>query len=500
MESAFDEKELGLACLKVGLKLERQAAHPKIALAFANRALKIFDSTDESSLPVAKTLHLMGFASHALARLNDSLGYLNRAKKILEKLEEEGYSVHEIIPVLHAVLLQLANTKMAMGRREEALVDLRRCLELKEMALDWDRMELGEANQDLAKEYIADLNFKEALPFCLKALEIHKALLGNNSGKVAYDRRLLQVIYNGLEEHEKALEQTELSKKISKNWGLSSDMPGAVIDAGNIQIVLGKYDEAITTLKGVVPQTEKESLTRAIVLMLMAKAFCNQEKFEDSKRCLEISCGILERIETISPGQVSVGLYMEVSMVYETMNDFETAILLLKRLLARLENLRQEQHSAGSVSERIARLLLLTGKVLEAIRYLESAAERLKERFGAKYFGLGSIYYNLGVAYMELERPQSAAQMFEAAKDIMDVSLGPHHVDSIEACQNLSKAYGAMGSYPLAMEFQQRVIDAWESHGPSARDEFREAHRLLEQLKKKALGSSTDEVPTKASY
>lgn len=53
-------------------------------------------------------------------------------------------------------------------------------------------------------------------------------------------------------------------------------------------------------------------------------------------------------------------------------------------------------------------------------------------------------------------------------------------------------------SYTLAIEFQQRVIDAWESHGPSAEDELREAHRLLEQLKNKARGASTIEPHTRA--
>lgn len=49
-------------------------------------------------------------------------------------------------------------------------------------------------------------------------------------------------------------------------------------------------------------------------------------------------------------------------------------------------------------------------------------------------------------------------------------------------------------SYGLAIEFQQRAIDAWENHGPGARDEFREAHRLLEQLKRKARASATDDA------
>nr|POE96120.1 valine--trna ligase, mitochondrial 1 [Quercus suber] len=53
-------------------------------------------------------------------------------------------------------------------------------------------------------------------------------------------------------------------------------------------------------------------------------------------------------------------------------------------------------------------------------------------------------------------------------------------------------------SYAFAIEFQQQVIDAWESHGSSAEDEFKEAHRLLEQLKKKARGTSLNNHPVKA--
>ena len=37
------------------------------------------------------------------------------------------------------------------------------------------------------------------------------------------------------------------------------------------------------------------------------------------------------------------------------------------------------------------------------------------------------------------------------------------------------------------MEFQKRVIDSWRNHGPSAADELREAIRLYEQIKIKAL-------------
>lgn len=53
-------------------------------------------------------------------------------------------------------------------------------------------------------------------------------------------------------------------------------------------------------------------------------------------------------------------------------------------------------------------------------------------------------------------------------------------------------------SYALAIEFQEQVVDAWDSHGSSAEDELREARRTLEQLKRKARGTSKFEHSTKA--
>jgi len=46
-------------------------------------------------------------------------------------------------------------------------------------------------------------------------------------------------------------------------------------------------------------------------------------------------------------------------------------------------------------------------------------------------------------------------------------------------------------SYALAMEFQKRVVDSWRSHGPDARDELKEAIRLYNQIKTKALASQS---------
>ncbi|KAI3995404.1 hypothetical protein MKX01_004042 [Papaver californicum] len=119
----------------------------------------------------------------------------------------------------------------------------------------------------------------------------------------------------------------------------------------------------------------------------MANALCNQEKYADSKRCLEISSGILDKKKSEAPVEVAEA-YTEMAMLYETMNELEAAISLLKKSLTILETVPQELHSEGSVSARLG-WLLLTGKVPQAIPYLENAVERLKESFGSKHSGLG---------------------------------------------------------------------------------------------------------------
>jgi tetratricopeptide (TPR) repeat protein len=314
-EFSFDERELAPACLRIGLKLEEDGEDPKKVRFYANRALRGFDKDVEPSfLLIALTLQLLGSASYNLGEYPDSVQYLERADRILGRLEKEGCSGEDFRPVLYAVQLDLANVKMKYEWRDEALEHLRKCLEIKEGDSDKDSVELGKANRNLTAGYVTTLDFKEALKHCMKALEIHQKQLGQNSVEVAWDRRLLGVIYTGLAEHEKALEQNELLRKVLKNLGLSSDLLLAEIDAANMQIAVGKYETAVNTLEGVVQLTDEGSENRALVFISMGKALCNQGKFADSKRCLEIACGILEKKEETASKAELVEAYLEITV------------------------------------------------------------------------------------------------------------------------------------------------------------------------------------------
>ncbi|XP_059432953.1 protein KINESIN LIGHT CHAIN-RELATED 2-like [Corylus avellana] len=522
MESAFDERELAPACLRIGLKLKEDGEDPKQIISFANRALRGFDKDDEPAfLLIAWTLHLLGSAKYDLGgelAFADGLQYIDRADRILGRLEKEGCSDEDFRPLLYAVQFESANLKVGLGWWQEVIAHLRKCLDIKEVISEKDGLGLGKANRYLAECYVAQLYFKEALPHCMKALEIHEKQLGQNSVEVASDRRLLGVIYTGLEEHEKALEQNELLRKVLKNLGLISDLLLAEIDAADMQIAVGKYETAINTLEGVVQlpdsktrvlcnqgmfedskrflEIDEDSKTRAFISM--GKAFCNQGKFADSKRCLEIALGILEKKRyekhTFIVDEPEQDAYSEIAMQYKTMNELETATSLLKKSKCYYEREGAWDRLWGGNLARHGWFRFLIGDAKNAVYFFDQSLSYFYRRFGQNHYVVGYIYNYLGVGYWERDGPEAAVMKFVEAKDILNAYLGPYHPDSIEASQNLSKAYGAIGRYALAIEFQLRVIDAWEIHCP----ELREARQLLVELKKKADGASLGELKKEA--
>jgi hypothetical protein len=72
-------------------------------------------------------------------------------------------------------------------------MDLRKCLEIKETIFEPSSRVLDNGYLDLAESYAAVLN-----------LEIHQGKLSLILVEVAHDRRVLGVIYTGLEQHDKA--------------------------------------------------------------------------------------------------------------------------------------------------------------------------------------------------------------------------------------------------------------------------------------------------------
>lgn len=411
-------------------------------------ALKALVPLQEShggwSLPVARALRLAGTAASRVGRISDGLESLSAAAEIVDYLWGARRGDREVGAVAAAVYEQLARAKTTAGRRWDAVGDLWRALELKAGFLEAGSGELGDTYRDVAEAYAGVLDFDKALTLCLKALEITEGRFGEDSTEVAKVRRILTVIYTGLGRNEEALGQIELAQMVYERLGLDVELSQVEIDGANVYTLLGRSEEAMNYLKRVMQRSDKESEERALAYVTMAKILSFQDRSGDSKRCMEIARGIIDAKGSMSPGRVAE-IYAEISMLYELMTEFETSLTLMKKTLVLLEGASDMQHIAGSISARMGWLLLLTKRVDEAVPYLESAVDKLKNCFGPKHFGLGFAYKHLGQAYLEMDQHQSAVKFLSLAKDIIVATFGLTHEDSIDIHQSLANAYGLMG-------------------------------------------------------
>ncbi|XP_078173958.1 protein KINESIN LIGHT CHAIN-RELATED 2-like isoform X1 [Carex rostrata] len=493
VESSFqgDERKTGLDFLKTAelLVKSQDTENIKKALDFGIKALSIFEKSDGGwPFQVARSLLLLGKVSFKLKRYSDSLDSLSASIEIFDSLERGKYSISEIGLLVIDVHSQIAKVKNSMGKRWEALVNFKRVVELKVRIFGPDNKEVGTAFGDLAEAYMFALKYNDALPFCLKSLEIRELELGANSLEVAKLRDQLSVIYTGLGQYTQALEQNEIAKSIFDSLNLVNESVHKEIDIANLLIMIGQLEEATKRLQKAISNVDIDSELKAFLLVSMAKSLFHQQKFGDSKRCLQISLEILDKKESTIPKRIAEA-YADISMLFETMNEFEISISFYKRSLSIARQQEEMHHVEGSILARLGWLLLVTKRVDQAVPYLEMAIERLEGCFGKRHFGLGFAYKHLGQAYMETDQPEMAVRYLSYSKEIIEETFGLSHDDTIDVNQCLANAYGTMGSYKLAMEFQQRVVDAWEKRGADATEDLREAYRLLEQLKKKLEGS-----------
>ncbi|GMJ07630.1 hypothetical protein HRI_004432200 [Hibiscus trionum] len=105
MEGRFDKRELGIASLKIGRKLEREGVEPRSFFPFAQKALKFLREYNDFSIPLVLAFQLMGYYYHALNTFDElSRECLETAANILESIKAKGLARAEDIIAMQRAL------------------------------------------------------------------------------------------------------------------------------------------------------------------------------------------------------------------------------------------------------------------------------------------------------------------------------------------------------------------------------------------------------------
>jgi tetratricopeptide (TPR) repeat protein len=473
------------------LKQTREAVYsgenPKKVLEMAQRAMKAFEYAKEEKPNLEFVMCL-----HVVAALHSSLGQYNEAVPLLERSIEipaidEG---QEHALAKFAGCMQLGDTYAMLDHIENSILFYTAGLEIQSQTLGENDPRFGETCRYVAEAHVQSLQFDDAEKLCKKALAIHKENGSTASIEEAADRRLMGLICDAKGDYESALEHYVLAGMAMAANGQDSDVASIDCSIGDAYLSLARYDEAIFSYQKALTSFKSTNGENhpsvASVFVRLADLYNKVGKFRESKSYCENALRIyVKPLQGIPQEEMASGL-IEVSTIYQSMNEMDKARDLLIKALKVYSSEPGHQSTIAGIQAQMGVLHYMMGSYTEAYECLKNAISKFGT-IGDKKSALFGIAQNqLGLVCVQLYAINEAADHFEEARRILETEYGHYHPDTLGVYSNLAGTYDAMGRWDDAFEVLEKVVGMREEKLGTANPEVNDEKRRLCQLLKEA--------------
>ncbi|KAL8248706.1 hypothetical protein R6Q59_005574 [Mikania micrantha] len=479
-------EDLATYLLKKARDLLSSGENPKRAFELAQRALKSFESieSEKPNLELVMCLHIVAALNCSLGRYSDAIPLLERSIEIPNMDEGQKHSLAKF-----AGCMQLGDAYAMLGNNENSTLCYAAGLEIQRQVLGETDARFGETCRYVAEAHVQAMRFDEAKRLCQMALDIHKS--GSPASlEEAADRRLMGLICDSMRDYETALEHYVLASMAMSALGHQTDVAAIDVCIGDTYLALARYDEAIFSYQkalNLFKSTKGENHpSAASVFVRLADVNNKIGKFRESKSYCENALRIY-----VKPGpgirkeEIASGL-IEVSAIYETMNEHDQALNLLKKALKVYGKAPGQSSTVAGIEAQIGVLHYMMGRYLESYNSLKAAVSKLRVTGEKKSALFGVALNQMGLACVQINSINEAADLFEEARGILETEHGPHHPDTLGVYSNLAGTYDAMGRWDDAIEILEYVVGMREEKlgtaNPDVEDEKRRLAELLEDV------------------
>jgi tetratricopeptide (TPR) repeat protein len=289
--------------------------------------------------------------------------------------------------------------------------------------------------------------YKQAITFYEKALEIYKKTLSPTSLRLDDCYNNIGLVYDEMGEYSKALSYYEKSLEI-KQQSLPSDHPDVARSYDKIGLIYfstGNYPKALSS-------HEK-------ALQIFRKTLPSNHP------------------DLAHP-------YNHIGLVYHNMGEYQ------KALLAHEKALKIRQQSFSPDHPELAKSYIAHGIVYDqlreyskAITFYEKALEIQQQSLPSNHPDLAISYSNLGLVYFNMGNYQKALSFLEKSLEIQQQCLLPNHPDLAISYGHIGNVYSSMGEYSKALPFCECAVDIIQNSLPSNHPHLRWYKNKLDKVK-----------------
>lgn len=99
----------------------------------------------------------------------------------------------------------------------------------------------------------------------------------------------------------------------------------------------------------------------------------------------------------------------------------------------------------AGIEAQVGILHYMLGQFKQALQSFQDAATKMRNGTLRNSALLGMVLNQMGLTSIELGDVHQALGFLEEAKRVMDNTAGPHHLDTLDVCNNLACTYTALG-------------------------------------------------------
>ncbi|XP_059451560.1 protein KINESIN LIGHT CHAIN-RELATED 2 [Corylus avellana] len=485
--AALDNPDLGPFLLKQARDMISSGENPQRALELALRAMKSLEicAQEKPSLDLVMCLHVLAAIYCSLGQYNEAIPVLERSIDI--PVIEDGQD-HALAKF--AGCMQLGDTYAMLGQIENCILFYTAGMEIQKQVLGETDPRLGETCRYVAEANVQALQFDEAEKLCQMGLDIHKENGSPASLEEAADRRLMGLICDAKGDYEAALEHYVLASMAMAANGHEIEVASIDCSIGDAYLSLARYDEAVFSYQKALTVFKsakgENHPTVASVFVRLADLYHKIGKFKESKSYCENALRIYQKPNPGIPSEEIASGLIDVSAIYQSMNELEQALKLLKKALKIYGNAPGQQSTIAGIEAQMGVMYYMIGNYSDSYNTLESAISKFRASGEKKSALFGIALNQMGLACVQRYSINEAADLFEEAKSILEKEYGPYHTDTLGVISNLAGTYDAMGRLDDAIGILEYLVGMREEKLGTANPDVDDERRRLAELLKDA--------------
>jgi tetratricopeptide (TPR) repeat protein len=398
-----------------------------------------------------------------LGQLMMRMGESNRAEEVYRILLETISATDAIH--LSTVYNQLGWIKNSKGNFKEALWFYQKTIEIIEKMIPFGHFKLALIYNNVGFVHSNMGDYSSALSFYQKALQILEKQIPPNHSQLALIYNNIGGVHNSMEDYSSALSFYQKTLEIMEKI-LPFNHPHLAQIYNNIGTLherMGHYSSALAFVQKAIVIREKFLPPNHPDL---AETYNNIGKLHDNlgdylnalsfhQKAFEI------RQKSLPPDHPDLAqTYNNIGSAYHNMGDYLNALPFYQKTLEiRQKSLPPDHPHLANVYNNIADLCKRVEDYSSALLYLQMALQIFEKSFPPNHPSLALAYNNIGLLYSDMGDYSNALLFCQKALEIRQKSLPPNHPHLAQSYNSIGGVYSEMGDNARALSFFERALE-----------------------------------------